>query len=101
MSKAAHDHDILDKYIQAAGGAERLAKLTSFAAKGTFQGYQDEKYPVDVFVKTPNQISTIVHTAAGDSATTYDGAQLRSRDHPRNARLHRSNSQAALLPESS
>jgi photosynthetic reaction center cytochrome c subunit len=72
-SKAATADQILDKYIQAVGGAERFAKLTSFAAKGNFQGYQDEKYPVDVFVKAPNQISTIVHTAAGDSATTYDG----------------------------
>ncbi len=72
-SKAATADQILDKYIQAVGGAERLAKLTSFAAKGTFRGYQDEKFPVDVFVKAPNQISTIVHTAAGDSATTCDG----------------------------
>ncbi|MGA2880912.1 MAG: c-type cytochrome [Bryobacteraceae bacterium] len=72
-SKAPTADQILDKYIQAIGGAEPLAKLTSFTAKGTFQGYQDEKYPVDVFVKAPNQISTIVHTAAGDSATTYDG----------------------------
>jgi len=72
-SKAATADQILDKYFQAVGGAERLAKLTSFAAKGTFQGYQDEKYPVDVFLKAPNQISTVVHTAAGDSATTYDG----------------------------
>src|SRR3984885_11440649 len=72
-SKAATADQILDKYIQAVGGAERLAKLTSFAAKGNFQGYQDEKYPVDVFTKAPSQISTIVHTAAGDSATTYDG----------------------------
>lgn len=72
-SKAATADQILDKYIEAVGGAERLAKVTSFAAKGTFQGYQDEKYPVDVFVKAPNQISTIVHTAAGDSATSSDG----------------------------
>lgn len=72
-SKALSADQILDKYILAIGGAERLAKLTSFAAKGTFQGYQDEKYPVDVFAKSPNQISTVVHTAAGDSATTYDG----------------------------
>jgi photosynthetic reaction center cytochrome c subunit len=71
--KAASADQILDKYIQAIGGAERLAKLTSFAAKGTYQGYQDEKYPVDVFAKAPDQISTVVHTAAGDSATTYDG----------------------------
>jgi hypothetical protein len=73
-AKAASAADqVLDKYVQAIGGAERLAKLTSFTAKGTYQGYGDEKYPVDLFAKAPNQISTVVHTAAGDSATTYDG----------------------------
>src|SRR5690242_7729693 len=30
---------ILDKYIQALGGAQQLAKLTSFVAKGTSQAY--------------------------------------------------------------
>ncbi len=74
-SKAPSADQILDRYIQASGGMERLAKLTSFAAKGTYQGYQDEKYPVDVFVKSPNQLSTIVHTASGDSATTYNGSE--------------------------
>ena len=64
---------ILDKYIQAIGGSDRLAKVTSFAAKGTYQGYQDEKYPVDVFAQAPGRLTTIVHTAAGDSATTFDG----------------------------
>src|SRR5262249_12908174 len=38
---------ILDKYIQAIGGGERLARVTSFVAKGTYKGYDDpEKYPV-------------------------------------------------------
>jgi photosynthetic reaction center cytochrome c subunit len=73
MRKTSSADQILDKYIQAIGGAERLAKLTNFAAKGTYQGYQDEKFPVDVFAKAPNQISTVIHTAAGDSSTTYDG----------------------------
>jgi photosynthetic reaction center cytochrome c subunit len=72
-AKASSADQILDKYIQAIGGAERLAKLTSFAAKGTYQGYQDEKYPVDVFAKAPNQLSTVIHTAAGDSTSTYNG----------------------------
>jgi len=71
--RASTADQILDKYIQALGGAERLTKLTSFVAKGTYQGYQDDKFPVDVFAKAPNQISTVIHTAAGDSTTTYDG----------------------------
>ena len=65
---------VLDKYIQAVGGLERLTSLTSFVAKGTYQGYDDPtKRPVEVFAKAPGQRATIVHTPDGDSSTTYDG----------------------------
>ena len=66
---------ILDKYIQAIGGAPQLAKLTSFVAKGTYEGYDtlSMKVPVDVFASAPNQLTTVVHTQNGDSITTYDG----------------------------
>jgi photosynthetic reaction center cytochrome c subunit len=66
---------ILDKYIQAVGGAQRLAKLTSFVAKGTYEGYdtEGEKRPVEVFAKAPDQRATIVHTMSGDITRTYDG----------------------------
>ena len=66
---------ILDKYIQALGGAERLAKLTSFVAKGTSVGYGlvADKEPLEIYAKAPDQRTTIVHTAAGDNTTTFDG----------------------------
>src|SRR5882762_2096084 len=42
---------ILDKYIQAIGGAAQVARLTSLAAKGTYEGYEtlSAKVPVDIF----------------------------------------------------
>ena len=65
---------ILDKYIQAVGGAEALRKITSFVARGNYQGYADtEKRPVEIYAKAPSQRSVIVHTLAGDSTTVYDG----------------------------
>jgi len=66
---------IFDKYIQALGGAQQLAKLTSFVAKGTYEGFDtgDEKAPVEVYAKAPNQLTAIVHIAQGDSIRTYDG----------------------------
>ena len=66
---------ILDKYIQSIGGAPQLAKLTSFVAKGIYEGYDSysEKVPIDIFANAPNQLSTVVHTQSGDSVTTYDG----------------------------
>src|SRR5439155_16700244 len=65
---------ILDKYIQALGGDARLASLTSFVGKGTYQGYDDtETRPFELFAKAPSQRTTIVHTQDGDSTTVYDG----------------------------
>jgi len=66
---------ILDRYIQALGGATRLAALTSFTAKGTYKGFDTDMttVSVDLFAKAPGQRSMIVHTGVGDSTTTYDG----------------------------
>ena len=66
---------ILEKYIQAVGGTERLANLTSFIARGTYLGYDTDqsKVPVDIYAKAPGQRTTIVHTLIGDSTTAYDG----------------------------
>src|ERR1700693_1660087 len=57
---------VLDKYIQAIGGAQKLAGLTSLAAKGTFQTYGiPKKYPLEMFAKAPAQPPVIVHDLAG------------------------------------
>src|SRR5438128_1122717 len=66
---------VFEKYIQALGGTQRLANLTSFVAKGTYVGYDTDhaKVPVEVFAKAPAQRATIVHAPFGDSVRTYDG----------------------------
>lgn len=71
---------ILDKDIQALGGAQRLANLSSFVAKGTYTGYDtsDAKVPVEVYAKAPGQRTTVAHVSVGDgttkdSTTVYDG----------------------------
>jgi len=66
---------VFEKYIQAVGGSQRLASLTSFTAKGTFIGFETEqtKVGVDIFAKAPGQRTTIVHTNIGDSVRVFDG----------------------------
>ena len=66
---------ILDQYIQALGGAQRLASLSSFAAKGTYTGFDTHhtKVPFEMFAKAPAQRATIIHAAFGDKTATYDG----------------------------
>jgi photosynthetic reaction center cytochrome c subunit len=65
---------ILDKYIQALGGAEQLAKLTSYTAKGSTLLYDaSRKDPVEIYAKAPDRVVTIVHQREGDLARTFDG----------------------------
>jgi hypothetical protein len=69
---------ILDKYIQALGGAQRLAGVTSFVAKGTSVGFGGfgGGGQVEIVAKAPDQRATRIHFAdpeRGDSARTFDG----------------------------
>ena len=66
---------VFDKYLQAIGGADRLAKLTSFTAKGTYEGFDTafDKVPVEIFAKAPRQHSMVVHMFSGNSVRTFDG----------------------------
>jgi photosynthetic reaction center cytochrome c subunit len=64
---------VFDKYLQAVGGAQKAAAITSIVFKGTYQGYAEPKASADIYVKAPNQRTMIVHTDAGDRTTAYDG----------------------------
>jgi hypothetical protein len=65
---------VLDKYLAAIGGAQRLATLTSLVAKGTDLGYGDaEPAPLQVFARSPNQFSEVVNTGNGPRVRTFDG----------------------------
>jgi photosynthetic reaction center cytochrome c subunit len=66
---------VLDKYVAAIGGAQRVAALTSFSAKGTSSGYgpESDKRPVEIFSQAPDQRVTIIHTLNGDNTTAFDG----------------------------
>ena len=65
---------VLDRYLQAVGGAQRLAAVTSFTAKGTYKGFSDiDKNAFEIFAKAPNLRATIVHTPNGDSTSVFDG----------------------------
>jgi len=68
---------VLDKYLQAVGGAQALGRLTSFTAKGTYEGFDSDfaKVPVDVYAKAPNLRAMVVHMGSGDATSTYDGRE--------------------------
>jgi hypothetical protein len=73
--KAPTADQILDKYIQAVGGAQRAPGLTSFTAKGTYSGYDTDfaKKPAEVYAKAPGLRTTVIHPPIGEGTTVFDG----------------------------
>jgi hypothetical protein len=71
--------EILDKYIQAAGGAQRLSTMTSWIARGTSLGFGGfgGGGRVEIDAKAPNQRSTVIDfpDAPGRDASvrSFDG----------------------------
>lgn len=63
---------IIDKWVQASGGADAINKITSRVETGKIiagNGTQN----VEIFAKAPNKRISIVHTPRGDSPTAFDG----------------------------
>jgi photosynthetic reaction center cytochrome c subunit len=66
---------LLAKFIQAVGGADRVKALTSIAAKGRYIGFDDaDKTPLELYAQaSPARRTLISHTASGDLSWVYDG----------------------------
>jgi hypothetical protein len=82
--------EVLDKYIAALGGAQKLATLKSFIATGTSVGYEGlgGGGSFQIFAKAPDQRSTVIvfkdHPERGDTHRVYDG-KIGWNKTPRNA----------------
>jgi len=68
--------EVLDKYLEAVGGAERAAALTSIVATGTSVAFasHDETRQVEIFAQASGERTVLSHTIRGDFTTTYDGS---------------------------
>jgi hypothetical protein len=66
---------VFAKYINAIGGIERVSKLTSYTATGTYLGFNTggATVPIEIFAKAPDQRSTVVRVFDGDAIRTTDG----------------------------
>jgi hypothetical protein len=70
---------VLDKFIAAIGGAQKLAGVTSFIATGTSLGYEGlgGGGAFQIFAKAPDQRTTTItfkdHPERGDSTRSYNG----------------------------
>lgn len=68
-------NQVWDRYIQAIGGADRVAKLTSYSAKGTYSGFDTDRstVPIELYAKAPAQQTVVVHLTIGASTRVFDG----------------------------
>jgi hypothetical protein len=63
---------LLDKYVQAAGGAAAIEKITSRVMKGTIE-FGDRSMPIEIYAKDPEKRISFTHTPGGDSVTAFNG----------------------------
>jgi hypothetical protein len=66
---------IFERYIQALGGAARLKALTSFVARGSYEGFNTggNQVPIEIAARAPNLRAQVVRTPEGDAVRTFDG----------------------------
>src|SRR5208337_3072084 len=64
---------LLDKFVQALGGADALQKISSRVEKGTLTGFGNRQFPIEVFAKAPDKRLSVMHLPNGESITAFDG----------------------------
>ena len=68
---------VFNKYIEALGGADRLAKLTSYVGKGSYSGFDTsfDKIPVEIYAAAPNQMTMVTHLSTGINTRVFNGRE--------------------------
>jgi photosynthetic reaction center cytochrome c subunit len=74
-SRSVTADQVFAKYLQALGGAQKVAALTSFTAQGAYGGFNTggADLPIEINAKAPNQRMQIVRAPDADNVKTYDG----------------------------
>ena len=65
---------LLDKYVQAVGGAAAIDKVTSRIMKGTID-FGGKSLPIDIYAKEPEKRISFTHMPEGDSVTAFNGQE--------------------------
>jgi photosynthetic reaction center cytochrome c subunit len=63
---------LLNKYVQAVGGAAAIDKVTSRVMKGEID-FGGKSLPIDIYSKDPDKRISFAHMPEGDSITAFDG----------------------------
>ena len=63
---------LIEKYVQAVGGAATIEKVSSRVMKGTID-FGGKSLPIDIYSKDPDKRISFTHLPEGDSITAFDG----------------------------
>jgi photosynthetic reaction center cytochrome c subunit len=66
--------ELIDKYVQALGGAKAVDKVSTRVATGTID-FGGTSYAIDVYSKEPDSRASFVHMPEGDNITTFNGQE--------------------------
>jgi|HubBroStandDraft_6_1064221.scaffolds.fasta_scaffold04762_3 photosynthetic reaction center cytochrome c subunit len=72
LSKLPSPDQLIDKYVQALGGAAAIQKITSRVEQGTAH-VAGHELPIDIFDKNPDKRVSLMHLSGGDNVTAYNG----------------------------
>jgi len=64
--------DVIDKYIEALGGAAATQNVSSRVESGTVTFGDGPQFPIEILSKSPSRQAMIIHLPAGDSSTVFD-----------------------------
>ncbi|MCL4524338.1 MAG: c-type cytochrome [Acidobacteria bacterium] len=65
---------IIEKYVQALGGAEAIQKITSRVSKGALEMGGGRQSPIEIYAKAPDKRISVMRQPNGrESLTAYDG----------------------------
>lgn len=88
---------LLDKYVQAVGGAAAIEKVTSRVMRGTID-FGGQSLPIDIYAKEPLKRISFTHMGNADNITAFDGHEgwLGMQGHPPRE-MHGSDLDAAAI----
>jgi hypothetical protein len=73
LSKLPSASDVVDKYVQAVGGAAAIEKISTRSEKGTVTGFGGHKFPVEILNESPDKSAVVTHYPNGDGVVAYNG----------------------------
>jgi hypothetical protein len=67
--------EIFGRYIEALGGAQPVAGITSLVGTGTYSGWDTSRaeVPVEIVTRAPGQMTTVIQRREGNNTYVFDG----------------------------